>query len=99
MAGGCGCLVDDRGRGVVAPEGLARHRVPFGAVVDDYKRRMRRYGSDWRDGVAFKAVSAALYMFFATFASTVALAEVARKQTGGRLGTCREYACAEKRRG
>jgi hypothetical protein len=31
-------------------------------------------------------LSASLYMFFATFASTVALGELARRQTDGHIG-------------
>ena len=37
-------------------------------------------------GFCWKTLSASLYMFFATFASTVALGELARRQTDGRIG-------------
>jgi hypothetical protein len=44
------------------------------------------YLSDLHDALTPKTLSAALYMFFATFASTVALGELARQQTDGRVG-------------
>eukprot|EP00040_Diaphanoeca_grandis_P044284 m.11882 g.11882 ORF g.11882 m.11882 type:complete len:627 (-) comp9031_c0_seq1:459-2339(-) len=47
-----------------------------GAVIDDYQRRSKVYISDFVDGFHAKTLSAFLFMFFATFASTVALGVV-----------------------
>ena len=45
----------------------------FGGVADDYRRRWRHARSDYTDAATWKTVSASLFMFFATFSSTVAL--------------------------
>ncbi len=70
-------------------DSLVRTGRLFGAVRNDYSRRRGHFcTSDWSDGLrsSGKTLSGALYMFFATFASTVALAEVARRHTGAHLG-------------
>jgi len=66
--------------------GLVRTGVPFGGIIDDVRRRSRYYLSDWADGICWKTPAGALFMFFATFASTVALGELARSQTDGHIG-------------
>ena len=70
----------DDGPSVAAPDmhggtvgGLTRTGAPFGGVVDDIRRRSKYYLSDWTDGLCWKTPVGALYMFLATFASTVAL--------------------------
>lgn len=68
------------------PEGLEQHSRLFAAVARDYRLRLRFLASDWRDGLTAKTVSAACFMFFATFASTIALAETARRETANRIG-------------
>eukprot|EP00730_Choanoeca_flexa_P001166 TRINITY_DN10511_c0_g2_i2.p2 TRINITY_DN10511_c0_g2~~TRINITY_DN10511_c0_g2_i2.p2 ORF type:complete len:165 (+),score=23.48 TRINITY_DN10511_c0_g2_i2:155-649(+) len=67
-------------------EGLSRTHVPFGGVVRDIKQRAQFFVSDYSDGICWKTLSASLYMFFATFASTVALGELARRQTDNHIG-------------
>lgn len=74
------------GRAEPSVGGLTRTGVPFGGVVDDIRRRGKHYVSDWTDGICWKTPAGALYMFFATFASTVALGELARSQTDGHIG-------------
>ena len=60
---------------------LQRIGTVFGGVYDDYKRRYKYRTSDYTDGFTWKTVSASLYMFFATFASTVALGVVIQRNT------------------
>jgi len=57
-------------------------------VVDDYKRRLPQYGDDLTRGFTLKTISAALFMFLATFFSTVALGVLigGRSQTDNRIG-------------
>ena len=45
----------------------------FGGVVDDYRRRLPKYGKDITQGFTPKTLSSALFMFFATFFSTASL--------------------------
>jgi hypothetical protein len=52
-----------------------------GGILDDYRRRLPHYYSDIADGLTCKTVSAALFMFFATFCSTVALGAVISDNT------------------
>ena len=44
------------------------------------------YRIDIVDGLNSKTVAAVLFMFFATFASTVALGDVAERETEGKVG-------------
>ena len=71
-------------------EGLRRIRYPpcCGGVVDDLSRRSKFCAADWLDGLRHwkKTLSAALFMFFATFFSTVALGALIQKATGQRIG-------------
>ncbi|KAL9180929.1 hypothetical protein ACHAXT_009734 [Thalassiosira profunda] len=60
----------------------------LGGVLREYRARYapRVLLSDWTDGWTWKTKSASLFMFCATFASTVALGEVAFRETEGRVG-------------
>jgi hypothetical protein len=62
-------------------EGLVRFPGIFGGVLDDYKRRLPWMRSDFADALTRKTISSALFMFFATFASTVALGVVIKRNT------------------
>ena len=80
--------------GPAAAEGLTRTGRLFGSVRSEFTSRFRIHGaSDWRDAWSGKALSGAAFAFFATFSSTIALAEVARLGTGGSLGVV-EYLLA-----
>jgi len=68
------------------PEGLWNTGRPFGGIVDDYKRRLPHWGSDFTDAFTRKTISSTLFMFFATFASTVSLGELAKHLTKDRVG-------------
>ena len=67
-------------------EGLRRIGCFMGGVLDDYRRRSRYLVSDWTDGFSRKTIPAALFMFFATFTSTVALGEHMNRESHGKLG-------------
>eukprot|EP01052_Picozoa_sp_SAG31_P005804 SAG31_NODE_260_length_18915_cov_3.432823_7_plen_647_part_00 len=58
----------------------------FGGVVDDYRRRFPHYFKDIREGFHPKTLSAALFMFFATFFSTASLGALIQKITNKRIG-------------
>eukprot|EP00045_Choanoeca_perplexa_P005190 m.44001 g.44001 ORF g.44001 m.44001 type:complete len:555 (+) comp12983_c0_seq1:96-1760(+) len=77
---------DDNSQSPDHVEGLSRTGIPFGGVYRDIKQRAKFFVSDYSDGLCWKTLSASLYMFFATFASTVALGELARRQTDGHIG-------------
>ena len=62
-------------------EGLGRIGCVCGGIMDDYKRRLPHYASDISMGWTRKTISSALFMFFATFASTVALGVVIKRNT------------------
>ena len=71
-------------------EGLRRVKSPrcCGGVLDDASRRSKHCAADYLDGMRFwrKTLSAALFMFFATFFSTVALGALIQKTTNQRIG-------------
>eukprot|EP00656_Telonema_subtile_P053035 TRINITY_DN7554_c0_g1_i1.p1 TRINITY_DN7554_c0_g1~~TRINITY_DN7554_c0_g1_i1.p1 ORF type:complete len:574 (+),score=136.98 TRINITY_DN7554_c0_g1_i1:245-1966(+) len=62
-------------------EGMLRIGMFMGGVCHDYRRRARFMWSDISMGASHRTCSAALFMFFATFASTVALGVVIRRNT------------------
>ena len=66
-----------------------------GGVIDDVRRRSRFCTADYIDGVRFwrKTIAASLFMFFATFFSTVALGTLIQIKTNQRIGLV-ECACA-----
>jgi len=70
----------------LSEQGLVRVPGFFGGVCDDYRRRLPHILADFRDGVSLKTVSAALFMFFATFFSTVALGVIVQKASKNRIG-------------
>ena len=71
-------------------EGMRRISPPLccGGVADDFSRRSRHCSSDYADALRYwrKTLSAALFMFFATFFSTVALGALVQKTTNSRIG-------------
>eukprot|EP01063_Lacrimia_lanifica_P028716 TRINITY_DN4241_c0_g3_i1.p1 TRINITY_DN4241_c0_g3~~TRINITY_DN4241_c0_g3_i1.p1 ORF type:complete len:571 (+),score=203.23 TRINITY_DN4241_c0_g3_i1:61-1773(+) len=68
-------------------EGLTRIGCFMGGVLDDYRRRLRSYPDDLKSGLDLKTLSSALFMFFATFFSTVALGVMVEDKTDGAIGT------------
>lgn len=68
------------------PEALLGTGRFCGGVIRDYKGRLPHALSDFTDGVSWKTLSAALFMFCATVASTVALGDVAYRETDGMVG-------------
>ncbi|CAB9506504.1 Electroneutral sodium bicarbonate exchanger 1 [Seminavis robusta] len=72
------------------PQALQSHDSEnkcMGGVLNDYKKRWPHWlTSDWMDGLTWKTKSASLFMFCATVTSTVALGDVAARETNGRVG-------------
>ena len=58
----------------------------FLGVADDFRRRYPHYCHDLRNGFQWKTLSSALFMFFATFTSTVSLGVKISKDTNNRIG-------------
>jgi len=57
-----------------------------GGIINDYKERLPYLKSDYVDGISWKTLSAAIFMFCATVTSTVALGDVAFRETEGMVG-------------
>eukprot|EP01050_Picozoa_sp_SAG11_P008119 SAG11_NODE_700_length_7673_cov_7.359255_2_plen_424_part_00 len=57
-----------------------------GGVADDYRRRCPKFGKEIRQVFHRKTLSAALFMFFATFFSTASLGALIQKTTNRRIG-------------
>jgi hypothetical protein len=72
--------------GTEIPEALQRTGAFCGGIRRDYSNRLPHTISDFTDGLSAKTLSAALFMFCATFASTVALGDVAFRETDGKVG-------------
>ncbi len=67
-------------------DGLARSKHFCGGVVRDFRRRFAHYRTDWTDGLHPRTLSAGMFMFFATFFSTLALGEFIGSETEDHIG-------------
>ena len=86
-------LIEKVGASVASPrdgshhgDSLERIGCFMGGVARDYRLRSKHAWTDYTYGLQWKTLSASLYMFFATFSSTVALGELIRRQTSNRIG-------------
>lgn len=69
------------------PEGLLDgSKQMFGGLLRDYRKRSPYFQSDFVDGLSWKTKSASLFMFCATVTSTIALGDVAARETEGHVG-------------
>ncbi|MEM9586517.1 MAG: PTS sugar transporter subunit IIA [Planctomycetota bacterium] len=57
-----------------------------GGMVDDWRRRLPHYRSDFKDGVHAKSLASIMFMFFACLAPTVTFGGVIGVGTGGQIG-------------
>jgi mannitol/fructose-specific phosphotransferase system IIA component (Ntr-type) len=67
-------------------EGLRYTGRICGGIVDDLRRRLPYYVSDFRDGLHPKCVGATLFLFFACLAPAVTFGGVMAVETGGAIG-------------
>ena len=54
--------------------------------VRDFRRRFAHYRTDWTDGLHPRTLSAGMFMFFATFFSTLALGEFIGSEAEDHIG-------------
>lgn len=73
-------IIDPALRRIPGPCGIC------GGIADDYRRRFPQYWKDIRAGFHLKTLSSALFMFFATFTSTVALGVKISSDLDNRIG-------------
>eukprot|EP00457_Paulinella_chromatophora_P004821 gb/GEZN01004834.1/.p1 GENE.gb/GEZN01004834.1/~~gb/GEZN01004834.1/.p1 ORF type:complete len:612 (+),score=9.63 gb/GEZN01004834.1/:30-1865(+) len=75
--------------------GLHRSGKPFGGVVSDVGRRAEHYIDDYTSFMhaPTKTISAGLFMFFTTFAPTVALGAMVMEKTDGSIGVTEFLLC------
>uniref|UniRef100_A0A915K4V2 Bicarbonate transporter-like transmembrane domain-containing protein n=1 Tax=Romanomermis culicivorax TaxID=13658 RepID=A0A915K4V2_ROMCU len=64
-----------------APHPFQRTGRPFGGVINDLKHRLPYYLDDFRQALNFQCFTSILYLFFANFASAVAIGDVLGKKT------------------
>jgi len=63
-----------------------RAKRPWNGLVDDLRRRLPVYGSDWTDGLNIKTLSAVLLLYFALLAPTISFGGLTSLLTNGELG-------------
>jgi hypothetical protein len=74
-------------KNVAADDGLTRTGRLCGGLINDLKRRLPHYASDWRDGLHPKVAGATLFLYFACLANAVAFGGLTGIVTGGEIGT------------
>lgn len=80
-------IVRRRGNKATTVAGLEEIGGFCGGLANDYRRRWQFWRSDWiSDALTAKTISSALFMFFATFTSTLALGEHIKESTNGLMG-------------
>ncbi len=57
-----------------------------GGIIDDLRRRLPHYVSDFTDGLTMKTVSSTLFLFFACIAPTVTFGGIMAEVTGNSIG-------------
>lgn len=71
----------------LAPDdGLVRTGRFMGGIVDDIRRRLPHYSSDFRDGLSAKCVGSTIFLYFACLAPAITFGGVMAVQTGGHIG-------------
>ncbi len=71
---------------VEVDEALASTGRLFGGIVNDLKRRLPNYATDFRDGLNARTVSAIVFLFFACLAPAITFGGIMGKETGGAIG-------------
>ena len=67
-------------------DGLERTGRLCGGLINDIKRRLPHYKSDFSEGLHPKVMGSTLFMFFACLASAIAFGLLMDSVTGGRAG-------------
>jgi mannitol/fructose-specific phosphotransferase system IIA component (Ntr-type) len=67
-------------------DGLAYSGRLFGGVVQDIRRRLPHYASDFRDGFHAKSVASILFLFFACLAPAVTFGGIMAELTDNHIG-------------
>lgn len=70
----------------VTTEGLEWTGRPFGGFIDDVKRRLPHYGSDFKDGLNTKTLGTTIFLFFAALANAIAFGALTGVLTGNQIG-------------
>lgn len=66
---------------------LARTGHLCGGIINDIRRRLPHYGSDFREGLNSKVIASVTFLFFACLANAVAFGGLTSLMTGGQIGT------------
>lgn len=59
---------------------LRRTKKPWGGLVNDIKRRLPYYGSDFSDGLNMQCIASAIFIYFAALSAAITF--------GGLMGQC-----------
>ncbi len=70
----------------LSQEGLEWTGKPFGGIIQDIKRRVPHYFSDFKDGLSSKVAGTTFFMFFAALANAVAFGALTGQLTGNQVG-------------
>ena len=68
------------------PEALRPSGRFFGLFIDDVRRRLPHYISDWTDGLNTKSLASTVFLFFACLAPSVAFGGLLALMTDGNIG-------------
>lgn len=79
------CLAASLSRSEIIPELRPTGRI-FGALIQDIKRRLPLYASDYLDGLNSKSLASILFMFFACVAPAIAFGGLLSVMTEGAIG-------------
>ncbi len=66
---------------------LAGAHGMFTGLVQDFRRRLAVYASDFRDGIDGKSLASVLFLFFACLAPAITFGGIMGDATGGAIGT------------
>jgi len=67
-------------------EGLECTNRAFGGFIDDIKRRVPHYASDFKDGLNSKTLGTTIFLYFAALANAIAFGALTGALTGNQIG-------------
>jgi len=68
------------------PEDLVATGMPLGGILQDVRRKLPTYASDFRDGLNPKCMASTLFLYFACLAPAVTFGGLMAVATGGQIG-------------
>lgn len=79
-------LLEQAAKKALRPDPLRRTKRPWGGLVNDVKRRLPFYLSDFKDGFNLQTIAAAIFMYFAALSASITFGGLMGDKTQNMIG-------------